>query len=94
MKAKIVRIKETDSKLHRGIFYYIFFKDAESKSYRTYINSKCKNYQRWDKILDKVYTSDKEIWLDGLILKSNKLINADSDFKEIAIEKQLTLFPV
>ena len=57
MKAKIIGFEKRDSK-YGGHFFYIFFKDEDGKSYRTCADPKCRNFNRWMKLMP----TDKEVW--------------------------------
>ena len=81
IKAKIIKIEEKTSRCG-GIFYYVFFKNTEGKSFRTCIFPRCGNYKRWQPIIEKFFKNDGELWLDGLVLKGKGLIDADSWFRE------------
>ena len=88
MRAKIVKIEEKDSK-YGGFFYFIFFKGEDGKSYRTCVYPRYGNFKRWQPVIND-FTKDgiKEIWLDGLVKKGERLIDADSLFtvkKEVLV---------
>jgi len=76
MNAKILKITERPSN-QGGIFYYVFFKSDEGKSYRSCISSKMRNFKNWEQII-KRYTKGEELELSGLFVTPQGLIDADS----------------
>lgn len=85
MKAKITKITRKPSK-HGGWFYFIFFKGEDGKSYRTMTGEQFGNFRRWEDIIDnwlKNKKADKpvEVWLKGLIIKRDRIIDADCLFE-------------
>jgi len=81
MKAKPIKVMEQKS-YDGGIFYFLFFKGEDGQSYRTCVSPKCGNFRRWQPIIRDTMLH-MEIWLDGLILRGRRLIDADSNFKVI-----------
>ena len=54
MKMTVLKIVKHQSKLQAGsIFYYLFAKGEDSKSYKTCLSSKYGNFNRWITILNK-----------------------------------------
>ena len=84
MKAKLIKIQERPSRFG-GVFYYLFFKNTEGASFKTCVAPYYGNYRRWRPVIDMFYKEQRELWLDGLIVKgkTGRLIDADSDFKII-----------
>ena len=83
MKAKIIKIVERDSK-HGGIFYYVFFKGEDGKTYKTCLYPRLKNFSRWYPVLKSFQEEQKkEIWLKNLIVLKKNLLDADSLFNVI-----------
>lgn len=95
MKAKITKITKKPSK-YGGQFYYIFFKGEDGKSYRTMTGTKFGNWQRWGLIAELwgkraisaivdahngKQNPSMEIWLKGLVIKKDHIIDADSLFE-------------
>lgn len=78
MRAKIISIEKYPSR-HGGVFYYVFFSDMAGHSYRTCLYPACRNWQRWRVVVEK-FNQGCEIWLDGLKLKKEGLVDADSPF--------------
>ncbi len=79
MKAKTTGCSEVMSSKHGGEFRYLYFKDSTGKSAKTCIYRNCRNFKRWQKILND--TKDgQEVWVNGLIWKDKdkKLVDADS----------------
>lgn len=88
MKAKITGVKERPSKWG-GNFYHIFLKGEDGKSYITHAfpiwaGKPVRNFQRWKAMIslwqDHTTLRDREIWLSNLIVKDNRVIDADSLF--------------
>ena len=76
-KAIIMGINERPSKFG-GIFYYIYFKDAENgKSDRTCVYPNFRNFKHWKHIISK-WSEHTTITLDNLIVRSNNMVDADS----------------
>lgn len=83
MKAKITKITRKPSK-HGGWFYFIFFKGEDGKSYRTMTGDQFGNYRRWYDIVEqwnKNSATPCEIWLKGLVIKRDRIIDADCLFE-------------
>ena len=82
MKAKIVKIREEDSR-HGGRVYHIFFKTENGKSLRTYVYKNCRNYNRWAGIIQRYLEKQTEIWIKNFLIlnEKKKLIDADSLFE-------------
>lgn len=82
MKAKIVKIREEDSR-YGGRVYHVFFKTEEGKPLRTYVYKNCRNYQRWAWVIQKFLEKQTEIWIKNFLLLNEKkrLIDADSLFE-------------
>ena len=57
-----------------GDMYYLFFNDGE-KSYRTCIYSNFRNFQKWEKLIKNITKGDI---VNGLVIKSKGMIDADS----------------
>lgn len=86
IKAKILKISLQPSKLGSS-FYYVFFKSDDGMSYKTCLYPHFHNFKHWQKALKE--SENKEVWLDNLFLKSNGLIDADSQFTmQIGEEKE------
>lgn len=79
MRAKPIKVQEQKSFIEGQNFFFVFFKDEDGKSYRTCISPTCGNFKRWEPILREV-RAGFEVWLDGLILRGSRLIDADSRF--------------
>jgi hypothetical protein len=79
MKAKVLKIKEISSR-YGGICYAIFFKTDGGRSLRTWVAQNYGNFKRWWPVIDSFFKSSGEIWLDGLSLKGDRLVDADSLF--------------
>jgi len=79
MKAKIIKIKEVSSR-YGGICYAIFFKTDGGRSLRTWVGQSYGNFKRWWPVIELFSKSPGEVWLDGLSLKGDRLIDADSLF--------------
>lgn len=75
MIAKAIKLVKNPSKFG-GYFYYIFFKDENGKSYKTCVGSTFRNFRNWQEIV--VELEDNELWLNGLQVKADGLIDADS----------------
>lgn len=84
MKATILKISHKPSK-YGGAFTYIFLKSSEGKSYRTCIGSHFNNYRRWEGLCKVGLT------LDGLVVKGNGLVDADS-WPKLVVEPKKDLF--
>ena len=83
MKATMTGIKSRTSR-HGDLFYHVFFKGEDGKSYLTHCYPKFKgqpirNYSRWESVLDQ-HRKGIEIVLDGLVIKKENIIDADSMF--------------
>lgn len=76
MKATLVKLQKKPSR-YGGWFYYAFFKAKNGKSYYSCIYPKMRNYATW-----KPYLREG-IVLSGLRIKSGRLIDADSDIREV-----------
>ena len=57
-----------------GDMYYLFFNDGE-KSYRTCIYSNFRNFTKWEKLIKNITKGDI---VNGLVIKSKRMIDADS----------------
>jgi hypothetical protein len=79
MKAKIVKVSSKSS-IYGGIFYYMFFKSQSGDSYKSCIYPKMRNFNNWRPVIDRFLDSADDIWLDGLNIKDDKLVDADSNF--------------
>jgi hypothetical protein len=77
MKAQILKWNKKPS-AQGSHFYYVFLKGEDGKSYRTCVYPHYNNFSRWQPYIDKT-----GIWLDNLRLKSEKLIDADSEFRRV-----------
>lgn len=78
----VMKIEKHSSKQGND-FYYVFFKTDQGESLRTCLYPKYRNFSRWKSVTEMwegTKYSTKEIWLDGLVKKSSKLIDADSQF--------------
>lgn len=74
----VTQISEPHKSKFGGEFQYIFFKDPETgQNYKTCISDSCRNKSHWHIVLDS-YSSDKELKVTHLRLKSGNLIDADS----------------
>jgi len=80
MKAQITSIKPTLSK-YGGKFYYVFFKNEQGESYKTCLYPNMRNFARWRSVMKQGAV------LTNLIVKSKKLIDADSHFNFIGMQK-------
>lgn len=80
MKGKITGVKPRDSK-YGGVFYHIFFKN-EYGSYRTCIDPKNRNWQNWKDLISS-HMNGEEVILDGLAIKKDTLIDADSPVRKL-----------
>jgi len=77
MEAEILKIDKHKSMLDDGgIFYYVFFKGKGGRNYKTCIYPKFRNFKNWKGL--KVGMK-----LSGLRIKSDSLIDADSNLKVI-----------
>jgi len=76
MKATLVKIQKKPSR-YGGYFFYVFFKTKSGKSYYSCIYPKMRNYKVW-----KAYLREG-IVLSGLHIKSGRLVDADSDVREV-----------
>ena len=78
MQALLMRIDTKPSKFG-GIFYYLFWKGEDQKSYRTAVYPQYRNYNRWRDIID-----NRKIkrWYKNLA-KRGKIIDADSQPEEV-----------
>lgn len=86
MKAKIIKVINEKDKSGKPIVI-ICFKGEDGKSYRTWTGKQFFNFIRWFRVIDLFHSNIKrEIWLDGLIIKSGNLIDADSLFSYKIIE--------
>jgi len=74
MKARVMKITENYSK-YGGKFFYIFFKSETGESYRSCLFPLCHNFKHWKPIIDR---KDEGLWLDHLLVKDGRLIDADS----------------
>ena len=72
MRATLLRTTKQPSN-YGGDFYYFFFKGDDGKAYRSCISPNCRNFGRW-----KPFINDDGVVLNGLMLKSDNLIDADS----------------
>ncbi len=54
MNYEIQKIESHRSRHHGGIFYYVFFKSEDGKSYRTCLDPKLRNFRRngWGQIIE------------------------------------------
>lgn len=80
MKAKLLKTQQQPSK-HDGIFYWLFFKGEDGKSYRSCVVPTYRNWANWREIVEN-FNEENPIWLDGLTLK-NGMIDADSKPRKI-----------
>lgn len=85
MKAVITKIEHKDSKFG-GIFFYMFLKGEDGKSYRTCIYPNCRNFSRWKSIIEEYHRTESLIVLKNLVIKKGTLIDADS---LVEIDKRL-----
>ena len=72
MMLTVLKIEERRSKFG-GIFYYLFAKDEQGKSYRTCLYPQYGNFRRWRTIIQK----GTGTVIDNVICKG-QLIDADS----------------
>ena len=79
MIAKPIKFKKGISHNDGKLFYWMFFKDMEGKSYRTFLRPGYGNFNRWQIAFDAVKSAE-ELWLDGLVVKGYRIIDADSRF--------------
>ena len=79
MIAKPIKYKQGISHNDGKLFYWMFFKDSEGKSYRSFLRPGYGNFNRWQVAFDAVKNA-KEVWLDGLVLKGKGIVDADSRF--------------
>ena len=84
MKAKVIAIKESQSKSSPGNVLWIFFKGEDGKSYRTYLSRSYGNWNRWLAVVER-FRMEKEVWLNHLRVLNEKkrLIDADSLFETL-----------
>lgn len=78
MIATILKIEKQKAK-EGGNFWYIFFKSLEGKSFRACIYERYRNYANWIEIIKNNRIG---LVLSDLEIKSGKIIDADSNFKE------------
>ena len=57
-----------------GDMYYLFFNDGK-KSYRTCVYSNFRNFPKWEKLIKNITKGDI---VNGLVIKSKGMIDADS----------------
>ncbi len=84
MKAKVISIKESQSKSHPGHVLWIFFKGKDGKSYKTFLSRSFSNWNRWMAVVSR-FRFGPDAWLDGLRVLNEKkrLIDAGSLFKTV-----------
>ncbi len=81
MTAKLISHRIEPSK-SGGIVYHAFFKGEDGKSYDSYLYPKYRNFPRWMAVLN----AKDEVWLENLNTRG-RLIDADSNFRRIKLEK-------
>tara|TARA_R100000734_G_scaffold10486_1_gene7921 strand:+ start:6205 stop:6489 length:285 start_codon:yes stop_codon:yes gene_type:complete len=57
-----------------GQMFYLFFNDGE-RSFRTCVDTTFRNFHKWEKLIRNAKKGDI---VNGLVVKSNGLIDADS----------------
>lgn len=72
---------------NRDIFQ-MFLRLDNGKSARTYIDPQNKNSKRWKEIVSRV-DNGKEVEIQGVIMKRNDLVNADSFVEIIEPESEV-----
>jgi len=73
MKAIVLKVQANPSKKTGGTVYQLCFKDVDSgKSYTTWVDSGFRNYENWRRFMST------QIVLDGLRIKKDNLVDADS----------------
>jgi hypothetical protein len=82
MRAEITGIKRPTSKKTGELIYLMFFRN-EDGSYHTYIDPANRNFSNWKDIIKRVQAGELRIVLEGLDIKTGKLINADSNVREV-----------
>jgi hypothetical protein len=83
-RAKVTGVENRESH-HGGRFYHIFFKGNNGKSYLTHAYPKwngkpVRNFDRWQKVIDK-HRAGLEVILEDIMIKKGNIIDADSVFK-------------
>lgn len=81
MRARLVKISSTESKIHPGNFYYFYFQGEDGKSYKTMTSEKYNNFARWARLVEaykKNVNKSGAFWIKGLRTKGEGLIDADS----------------
>jgi len=77
---------------HGGKMIYVFFKDTTvSKSYKTVLYEKMRNYNNWKNVLTNAKRGD---YIDNLQIKTYKgraIVNADSQPKLITASQMLEI---
>lgn len=97
MKAKLIKvieIKKSSNGANRC--YLLCFKGVDGKSYKTYTDERLGNYKRWYNAILGLVTctnNNTELWMNGLNVKGNGLIDADSMFKMEVKEPVNTFIP-
>lgn len=74
-----VSLKKAKPSKYGGMTYLLLFKNKKKYSGFTWVYSECRNFQRWIKPI-KALEEGREVILDNLYYKNNKLIDADSMF--------------
>jgi len=72
MKAMLLKSERRASK-YGGHFFYLFFKGEDGKSYRSCVTPACRNFAQW-----KLFLGRENVWVEGLMVKSKNMIDADS----------------
>ena len=81
MKAEITGVENRRS-YHGGIFYHIFFKGEDGKSYLTnaypkYKDKPIRNFSKWEKVI-KNFRDGNTVIMDSLRILDGNTIDADS----------------
>ena len=75
MKAKLMFVSEQIDTKPLGPHFNLRFQGEDGKPYHTSIRLNCHNWPKWEFIFQPGF--DKNIWLEGLAVKADNLLNAD-----------------
>jgi len=92
MRCKVLRITEQPSK-QGGIFYYVFLKSEDEKSFKTCLYPNYRNFTTWQPII--ALNKTREVWIDNVdTVEKNGETIVDADSKiVIEAEKLAELTP-
>lgn len=74
MRALVLRVSEEKTSKREGSYFHIFFKGDDGRSYKTMVNLIYRNFKYWQSVINHGIGK----WYDGLFIKKDDLIDADS----------------